>query len=430
MVAKKQKRGNNEGSIRERKKGYWEGRVTIGIKADGSPNRVSFYGSSRAEVAAKITDALSKLQSGTFIEPNKVTVTQWLNTWMKVYQEGTISPNFYARRRDLIRLHIEPAIGNIQLLKLKPSDVKKFYNDLEKSGRKPAKSRSGKIIPMKEGTPPGLATGTIRHIHNILNPAMKQAVKEGLVPKNVVADVSPPKIVRTREPKPLNKDQAGKYLDIVKDNRLYAAFLLDLITGLRRGELMGLQWKDVNMETGALKIRRQITRIQKEDGKSSLEYAPLKTPASYRTIILPTVALNELKAHRKRQVEEELLAGKEYDKSDGLIFCTPLGKKLDTRYLYRIHSKALKDAGMEHIAFHDLRHSCATLLLQAGENIKTIQGMLGHSDIETTLNCYSHVLDEMKQSAADKLDGIFAEVLNPPKTKQETGSTSDITGLG
>lgn len=416
------KRGNNEGSIRERKKGQWEGRVTIGRKPDGSPNRVSFYGLSRAEVAAKITDALSKLQSGTFVEPNKVTVSQWLEKWMKLYQEGTISPNFYARRKDLIRIHITPAIGNIQLLKLKPSDIKKFYNDLEKSGRKPAKKKNGKIIPLKKDTSPGLATGTIRHVHNILNPAMKQAVKEGLVPKNVVADAPPPKIVRTREAKPLSKDQVSKYLGILKENRLYAAFLLDLITGLRRGELIGLQWKDLNMQTGALKIRRQITRIEKENGKSSLEYAPLKTPASYRTIILPNVAIIELKAHRKRQAAEELLAGGKYDKKEGLIFCTPLGKKLDTRCLYRIHCKALEDAGLQHTAFHDLRHSCATLLLQAGENIKTIQNLLGHSDVETTLNCYSHVLDEMKQSAADKLDSIFTEVLTPQETVPESDS--------
>lgn len=219
----------------------------------------------------------------------------------------------------------------------------------------------------------------------------------------------------------------SKYLGILKENRLYAAFLLDLITGLRRGELIGLQWKDLNMQTGALKIRRQITRIEKENGKSSLEYAPLKTPASYRTIMLPSVALNELKAHRKRQAAEELVAGSKYNREEGLIFCTPLGGKLDTRYLYRVHCKALEDADLEHTAFHDLRHSCATLLLQAGENIKTIQNLLGHSDIETTLNCYSHVLEEMKLSAADKLDSIFTEVLTPQAQAQESDSVTEHT---
>ena len=281
------KRGNNEGSIRERKKGQWEGRVTIGKRPDGRPNRVSFYGTSRKEVADKITDALSKLQTGTFVEPNKVSLGQWLDQWMEVYQQGAISPNFYARRKDLIRIHIKPAIGKTPLLKLKPADIKKFYNDLEKSGRKPAKKKNGDTIPLPKNTTPGLATGTIRHIHNILNPAMKQAVKEGLVPKNVVADVSPPKIVSTMETKSLTKEEAKVYLDTLKDHRLYAAFIMELTTGLRRGELIGLQWIDLDFKTGALKIRRQVNRIKQDDGTTILDYAPLKTPAAYRTIILP-----------------------------------------------------------------------------------------------------------------------------------------------
>lgn len=421
----KKTRGNNEGSIRKRKDGNWESRATIGKKSDGTPNRVSFYGKSRQEVADKLTDALSKLQSGSFIEPNKETLGKWLDKWMAVYQEGSISPNFYARRQDLIRIHIKPAIGNIQLLKLKPADIKKFYNDLEKNGRKPAKMKNGKVIPLKEDANPGLATGTIRHIHNILNPAMKQAVKEGLIPKNVVADVSPPKIIKTREAKSLTKEEAKRYLDTLKKDRMYAAFVVELTTGLRRGELIGLQWSDLNQETGALKIRRQIIRLRHKDGTTSLQYAPLKTPAAYRTIILPALTLTELKAHKTRQAQEKLLAGKIYNKTENLIFCTSWGDKLDTRHLYRIHCKALEDANIPHTAFHNLRHSVATLLLQAGESIKTVQDLLGHADVDTTLNCYAHVLEEMKRSAADKLDSIFAEVLPSQETSSQSALVHD-----
>jgi len=412
-------RGNNEGSIRERKKGQWEGRVTIGRKSDGTPKRVSFYGTSRQEVSTKITDALSKLQSGTFVEPNKVTISKWLDEWMEVYQKGTISPNFYARRQDLIRIHIKPAIGDKPLLKLKPVDIKKFYNDLEKNGRKPAKKKNKKIIPLPKDAPPGLATGTIRQIHNILNPAMKQAVKEGLVPKNVVADVTPPKVVKTRAANSLNKQEAKVYLDTLKGQRLYAAFVVELTTGLRRGELLGLQWTDLNWDTGALKIRRQISRIIQDDGKTILDYAPLKTPAAYRTIILPAVTLAELKAHKARQAEDKLLFGKLYN-NEGLIFCSEWGHKLDTRHLYRIHCKALVDAKIPHTAFHNLRHTVATLLLQSGENFKVVQDLLGHADAQTTMNTYAHVLEEMKQGAADKLDGIFAEVLPVQKPADES----------
>lgn len=418
------KRGNNEGTIRERKKGQWEGRVTIGRKPDGKPNRVSFYGKSRQEVAEKINNALTKLQNGTFVEPNRVTLKQWLDKWMKVYQENTISPNFYARRQDLIRIHINPAIGDKALLKLKPADIKEFYNDLEKNGRKPTKKKNGKTIPLSKDASPGLSTGTIRHIHNILNPAMRQAVKERLVPKNVVADVSPPKIVRTREARSLTKEEAKRYLAVLEEDRLYAAFVVELTTGLRRGELIGLHWSDLNFETGTLKIRRQIIRMRHPDGTTSLEHAPLKTPAAYRTIILPNVALAELKAHKARQAEERLLYGKLYQK-EGLIFCSVWGEKLDTRCLYRIHCKALKDVGIPHTAFHNLRHTVATLLLQAGENIKTIQELLGHADPETLMTTYAHVLEEMKRSAADKLDDIFSEVLPPENEAVESELVPD-----
>ncbi|MFA7078604.1 MAG: site-specific integrase, partial [Syntrophomonas sp.] len=330
-------------------------------------------------------------------EPNQVTVRQWLENWMEVYQANTITPNFYVRRLDLIKLHINPTLGDKQLMKLRPADIKALYNRLEKNGKVDG---SG-----------GLSSQSIRHIHNILNPTMKQAVKEGLIAKNMVADVRPPKLVRTKEARPLDKEEASRYLKQIANHRLYAAFLLELTTGLRRGELLGVQWGDLNPDTGALKIRRQVSRVKLPGNPSTLEYAPLKTPSSYRTIMLPAITLKALESHRKQQNEEKMRWRTIYPDED-LIFCTPLGGKLDTRRLYHVHIKALEDAKIPHTAFHNLRHTVATVLLQAGENIKTIQDMLGHSDVETTLNCYSHVLEDMKKGAADKLKSIFGEVLS------------------
>lgn len=182
---------------------------------------------------------------------------------------------------------------------------------------------------------------------------------------------------------------------------------------------------DLDFKTGALKIRRQVNRIKQDDGTTILDYAPLKTPAAYRTIILPPVTLAELKSHKARQAEEKLLTGKLY-KDEKLIFCTSWGEKLDTRHLYRIHCQALEDAKIPHTAFHNLRHTVATLLLQSGENLKVVQDMLGHADAETTMNTYAHVLEEMKQSAADKLESIFTEVL----PQGETVSNSDTIQVG
>jgi len=224
-----------------------------------------------------------------------------------------------------------------------------------------------------------------------------------------------------RETTSLSKEEAKVYLKSLKDHRLYAAFVVELTTGLRRGELIGLQWTDLNWKTGALQIKRQVNRIVQDDGTTILDYAPLKTPAAYRTIILPPRTIAELKAHKVKQAEEKLLAGSLY-KDEKLIFCTSWGEKLDTRHLYRIHCKALEDAKISHTAFHNLRHTVATLLLQSGENLKVVQDILGHADAETTMNTYAHVLEEMKQSAADKLESIFAEVLPQENPASESNS--------
>jgi len=319
---KAKKNGNNEGSIRKRKKGQYEARITLGVDSEVKPKRQSFYGKSRQEAFDKMALALTQVRAGTFTEPNQVTVRQWLENWMEVYQANTITPNFYVRRLDLIKLHINPTLGDKQLMKLRPADIKALYNRLEKNGKVDG---SG-----------GLSSQSIRHIHNILNPTMKQAVKEGLIAKNMVADVRPPKLVRTKEARPLDKEEASRYLKQIANHRLYAAFLLELTTGLRRGELLGVQWGDLNPDTGALKIRRQVSRVKLPGNPSTLEYAPLKTPSSYRTIMLPAITLKALESHRKQQNEEKMRWRTIYQDED-LIFCTPLGGKLDTRHPpYRI----------------------------------------------------------------------------------------------
>jgi len=420
MAKKKSgRRQNGEGTVKLRKDGRYEAQVTIGRDIDGNMIRKSVFARSMPELIEKKTALLNQVQTGSYIEPARITVEQWIEQWLTVYQEGNISPNFYARRKELVRLHINPRIGSIPLQKLKPINIQSLYKKLQDNGKvtkKKEKDDQGEIV--EKVIISGLSTGTIRHIHNILNPALRQAVKEGLISKNPASDVSPPRIVKTREARPLDKDQASKYLQVLQGERLYAAFLVELTTGLRRGELLGLQWKDLDMDTGVLKIRRQVSRIIQKDGSTILDYAPLKTPAAYGPIVFPAVTIAELKAYKQRQNEENMKMRNVY-KDEDLLFCTPTGEKLDTRHLYRLHCKALKDAGIEHTAFHNLRHSVATLLLQAGESIKTVQDLLGHADAETTLNCYSHVLEEMRYSAADKLDSIFKEVTSKAEESGE-----------
>jgi len=397
------KRGNRECSVTKLKDGRWEGKYTIGRDPyTGKVKRATVYGKTRQEASEKLNLLISQVQMGVFVEPNKVTVGQWLSKWMDIYQQPKISENFFRRKKDLIRIHIAPILGSVLLSKLRPSDIQSLYKK---------KLKDGKV----DGSG-GLAPQTVRHIHNILHASLKQAVKEGLVSRNVAADTTPPPVVKTRVVKVLNKQEISQLLEVIKPHRLYAAFITELCTAVRLGELLGMQWKDIDISGKTLKVRRQVNRVYHDDETSSLEYGPLKTLHSYRTIAISNIAVNELKLHKARQAQERLAAGQAY-KHEDLVFCTALGGKIDPKNLYRIFIQSLKKAGLPATAFHNLRHSVATLLLQEGENIKTIQELLGHADAETTLNDYSHVLEEMKRGAADRIDAIFAEII-PPEEKQ------------
>lgn len=387
------KRGNNEGSIYQRKDGRWVAQIQIGYTPEGKPLRKTIYGKTRKEVAEKLTVAQKQLQDGTMTKTNKVTLGQWLDKWIDLYQEH-ITPNFKFRRTELIRLHIKPALGSNLLMKLKPSDILGFYKNLSTAGRKDGKG--------------GLSSGSILHIHNILRPALQRAVEDNLISANIMLSVPRPKIVKTRESRALTNQEAKEYLQVLSGSRLYAAYVLELTTGLRRGEVLGLQWKDLDWENRVISIKRQVSRIQQPDGGSSLEYAPLKTKTSTRQIKLPEATIIALKEHKKQQAQEKLLAGQAYADED-LVFCTPIGGKLDTRCLYRLHKKALETAKIEHIAFHDLRHTVTTWLVEAQAPLPAVQALLGHSNPNTLLNVYAHKTETMSEATANTLGSLIKE---------------------
>lgn len=386
------KRGNNEGSIYQRKDGRWAAQILVGHSTEGKPIRKTLYGKSRKEVAERLTVALKQVQDGTITKTNKVTLGQWLDKWLDLYQEH-LSVNFKFRRKELIELHIKPALGKKLLTKLKPSDIVSFYKQLSSSGRKDGNG--------------GLASGTIKQIHNILRPALQRAVEDSLISTNIMTFVQPPRVIKTRESRPLTQQEAKDYLKTLSGSRLNAAFILELTTGLRRGELLGLQWKDLDFKTNVINIKRQVCRIQHPEG-SKLEYAKLKTKSSERQIKLPDITVNALKLHKKQQAQEKLLAGDGYTDED-LIFCTPVGNKLDTRCLYRIHCKALGNANINHISFHDLRHTVTTWLVEDQVPLIAIQAVLGHSTYKTLLDVYTHQTKTMTESTADKLGSYIEE---------------------
>lgn len=240
-------------------------------------------------------------------------------------------------------------------------------------------------------------------IRTVLRLALGRAVKHGLVPRNVAALASPPKQER-HEIQPLEPSELRAFLSAIEGHRLEALFVLAVTSGMRSGELLGLTWADLHLERSEVLVRLALQRI---DGAPQL-VAP-KSTAGRRTIALPTVAVEALRAHRVRQLEERIAAGPEWQPViDDLVFCTALGRPLDQANLLRTLHGILERAGLPRRRFHDLRHSMATALLVAGVSPRVVMEMLGHSQISLTLGTYSHVLPEVQRDAADRMGALLA----------------------
>lgn len=250
----------------------------------------------------------------------------------------------------------------------------------------------------------GLSPTTVISFHKMLHLALDKAVHWGLVPRNVRDAVESP-YVKRYEIQPLNSEQIQQFLTAARGNRLEALFVLALATGMRRGELLALKWPDINFSAGTLQVRRILTHMPaKLNGKGGYVEAEPKTEKSRRSISLASFALEHLKQHRVRQLEEKLKAGPVWKDND-LVFSSTLGGHLHTsRILFTQFKQLLKKAGLPDIRFHDLRHSSATMLLSLGVHPKVVQEILGHSQISMTMDIYSHVLPTMQREAMSKLN--------------------------
>jgi integrase len=246
----------------------------------------------------------------------------------------------------------------------------------------------------------------VAHIHTVFKGALKDAMRKHLVPMNVCELVSAPREA-DQEIHPLDEAQANSFLIAARGERLEALFILALCTGMRQGELLALKWADVNLDRGSLLIRASLRALR----GGGYAFNPPKTKAGRRTITLTSAMIDALKAHRKRQNEERLFLGEAWTDLD-LVFPSQIGTPHDARNLANIHfARVLKKAGLPRIRFHDLRHTCATLMLSRGTDAKTVSDLLGHSTIAITLNTYGHVLPNMRERAADIMDAILAPSL-------------------
>jgi integrase len=376
------KRGQNEGSIYRRDDGRWVAQVNVGYM-DGKRKRKYLYGDTRREVAEQIKAVLRDQQQGLPIAAERQTVAQFFERWLADVAKPSVRPMTYRSYAQIVRLHIVPALGRHQLAQLGPQHVQALLN---------AKLEAG------------LSPRTVQYIRAVLRRALGQALKWGLTPRNVAMLVDPPRSVR-HEIQPLDPAQAARFLEAARGDRLEALYRVALSLGLRQGEILGLRWADVNLDTAALRVQVQLQRIDKRP-----QLVELKTRQSRRTIAMPPALVTQLRTHRARQLEERLRLGPAWQDWD-LVFTSAIGTPLDPRNLTTRYKALLRRGGLPDIRFHDLRHSCASLLIAQGVPARVVMETLGHSQISLTLNTYTHILSDMQRQAADAMERLFGDAV-------------------
>jgi integrase len=372
------KRGNNEGSIYPHKRGGkkvgYRGAYIVHT-AEGSKRRY-VTGKTREEVRGKLAKAMSDRDGGLVFDAGNLTVGEYLDRWLSDSVRATVRASTYERHEGIVRTHLKPTLGRIKVKNLTPTHVRGFH---------------------REKLDAGLAPSTVRKIHSTLHKALSQAVADGLIPRNAAAVKAPRP--DPEEMHPLSAEEAKALLETVRGDRFEALYVLAITTGLRRGELLGLRWKDVDLESGVLRVGRALVR---EGGRYRL--GETKTKRGHRSIRLTSLALRTLRAHRKRQLEEKMRFAGLYE-DGGLIFATRKGTPVNPENLVKRSFKPLLErAGLPEIRFHDLRHTCATLLLGRGVHPKLVQELLGHATIAMTLDTYSHFLPSMGDQTARAME--------------------------
>ncbi len=378
------KRGNGEGSIYRRKDGRWVGQYTVHT-AEGPKYRY-IYGKTRAAVAEKLTKAMADRDGGLVFDAGSVTVRAYLDRWLSDSVRDTVRNNTFDNYAYLVRRHIKPTLGRVKLKSLTPIHVRGLYREKLNSG---------------------LSSRTVNYIHVTLHKALKQAVNDGLIPRNVTDAVKAPRPVK-KEIQAMNPDQARSFLGAARGDRLEALYTVAITAGLRQGELLGLRWSDIDLDAGQLAVRRSLVAGSVGSRGGAVFDAP-KNNKSRRTVKLTDFAVEALRRHKAAQNEERLKLGSTWE-DYGLVFPNRVGKPMDHNNLYkRDFKKMLAKAGIpQTFRFHDLRHTCATLLLSKNVNQKIVQEMLGHATITQTMDTYSHVLPTMQDAAAAAMESALS----------------------
>lgn len=360
---------------------YWEARVTTGRDpGTGKQVQISITGKTQKEVREKLQAAAVAVDRGTYIQPERMTVSEWLDIWTAEYLGG-VKPNTVRIYRNNVKKHIKPALGAVRLPELRPHMIQAFINRLE------------------------LAPASVRLAYKVLYQALKKAVALHYIPQNPAEGCTLPRIEQ-EEIKPMDDKQITALLNATQGTEVEQLIKTALFTGCRLSELLGLTWDCVGRDT--ITISKQLARPdQRADG-------PFISPKNgkSRTLTPAPLVLDALKAQKRMQTAARIKAGPLWDNAYNLVFTTETGAPVSQWKIERVFSKILAAAGLHGIRFHDLRHTYAVNAIRAGDDIKTVQGNLGHASAAFTLDRYGHFTERMKQDSAARMEGFIRGVLN------------------
>lgn len=371
---------------------YWEARYTAGYDSGtGRQIQRSITGKTQKEVAKKLKAATAAIDAGTYIEPCKMTVGEWLDIWSEKYLGG-VKGSTVASYKATIRTHLKPGLGAIRLDSLDTHTVQSFYNSL------------GEPTAQRKAVSPK----TVKNIHGVLHKAIQQAVFNGYMRINPTNGCILPRIIK-KELRPLDEVETKLFMNAIKGHQFEMLYTITLFTGMREGEVLGLTWDCVDFMRGVLNINKQLQKEKKKGGKFMLVSLKNDTP---RKITPAPWVMQLLRSQRIRQLEAKENAGALWSNPFNLVFTNEVGGHLIPQTVVRHFKEIVSSIGRPDARFHDLRHSYAVAAIRSGDDIKTVQGNLGHATASFTLDVYGHVTDQMQQASAARMESYIKDILN------------------
>jgi len=384
MPRKNSRAANGTGTIRERSDGRWECRVTLGRDpGTGKQKRKSFYAPTQAELVKLMKQVQADLDNGNYVEPSKLTVAAWMDIWLAEYLGG-VKESTQASYQGHTKNHIKPNLGAVLLQKLTPHAVQKFYNLLTKAGK------SGK---------------TVRNIHGVLHQALDEAVKQDYIKKNPAAKPTLPRIIKP-DIKIMDDNIVATFLKAINGHKFEAIFFIDLFSGLRQAEMLGLCWECIDLKAGTILIDRQLVK-SKLDGRYFIDTTKHDR---IRKIKPADIVMDKLRVRKAQQAADQLRAGAAWSNEWGLVFTDELGGHLVHQTVSKNYKSIVVSIGAPDLKFHSLRHSYAVISLMSGDDPKTVQENLGHHAAAFTLDVYGHVTEKMKENSAQRMQEYIKSI--------------------